>query len=162
MGRLTLLNAEVISKLVSRFGQRIISEVDGSIDRWELSNIAFSSPIGHRDLTAITFPELYRLSNEHFESAINRGKPVVFDAALIFEWGIEADFDIIVVVNASEDMIIKRAAIKLNISATDIQNRISAQIPTEEKMQRADHVIENDGSLIDLTKKAEVMWKAIK
>lgn len=162
MGRLALLNREVIKRLIHVFGQSIISAVDGSIDRKELSKLAFSSSAGQRKLTSITFPEIYRLSQEHFALALNQGKTVVFDAAMIFEWEIEPDFDVIVVVNAAEDQIIKRAASKLNTTSDDIRRRISVQIPAQEKKFRADRVIENDGNIKDLEVKAEKMWKELK
>ncbi len=81
---------------------------------------------------------------------------------MIFEWEIEPDFDVIVVVNAAEDQIIKRAASKLNTTSDDIRRRISVQIPAQEKKFRADRVIENDGNIKDLEVKAEKMWKELK
>lgn len=162
MGRLTLLNQAVIDDLTLRFGDEIISNEDGSIIRAVLGRVAFSSASGRKDLMSITFPELYKIANQHFNSEANKGKIVVFDAALIYEWGVEADFDCTVVVNAPMDIIVHRASKKLNTTTEEIRNRISAQIPAEEKMRRADRLIDNDGGLEDLIQKAKIMWSEIK
>jgi len=161
MGRLALKNQSVIDDLTSRFGKDVIDFDDGTINRSELGRIAFSSTTGRKDLLSITFPELYRIAKQHFSSAVMQGKTVVFDAALIYEWGVEADFDSIVVVNALMDTAIQRSATKLNTSKEEIRNRLSAQISAEEKMRRADHVIDNDGNLDELVDKATLMWSKL-
>jgi len=158
IGRLALLSPTLIQRLTARYGNGIIDTDDGSIDRKALSQAAFSTASGRKDLISITFPELYRLAAEHFQAAAKTGKMVVFDAALIYEWGVESDFNHVIVVTASVEKIILNATNNLNTTAAEVHNRLKAQLPVAEKIFRADRVIINDGDLDKLKKEAAIVW----
>lgn|GEM_PF-314559 len=155
-----LLDENVRHRLVERFGGQILKS-DGSLDRAALAKVAFAALEGQRDLTAITFPTLYRLAKDEMATLSLICDTVVFDAALIYEWGVEKDFDLIVVVTAPRDMLIERVLERGGLSYSEIIARLDSQIPAEFKVARADRVIFNDGSLEDLTSQAEAMWQEI-
>ena len=158
MGRLALeVDPELRCRLGERFGNDILN-ADGMIIRPRLAAAAFSSPEGQRDLTRITFPTLYRLAREHLNNLAVHNKVIVFDAALIYEWGVENDFDKIVVVTATRDILIQRAIKRLGISEMEAEDRLCTQIPSHEKEQRADWVIVNDNDIIQLKRKASELW----
>ena len=82
------------------------------------------------------------------------------EAALIFEAGVEKQFDVIVVVAASEKTIVKRLMKRDGITKDDILNRIRSQMPLADKIKRADFVIHNVGSLDELNHKVKrlIIW----
>lgn len=162
MGRLALeTDPELVSKLADRFGQDILDE-NGSILRRQLANAAFSSKEGTSDLTKLTFPVLYRIANEHFDELSDSHDIVVFDAALIFEWGVERDFNLIVVVTAQRDLLLERVMDRLKINKKEAFERLAGQLPSRIKEQRADRVIYNNGSLEMLKKNAVVVLDELK
>jgi len=161
MGRQALLvDAELRGNLAERFGREILDE-NGHVIRYKLAGAAFNSPGGVADLTRLTFPTLNRLAREYFRRLSLDHRVVVYDAALIFEWGIEGDFDRIVVVTAPRDKLILRTMTRLGISRQQAENRLKGQIGIDEKVKKADIVIVNDGSIDELKVKAADVWKII-
>ena len=161
MGKLALeIDSRIRAELTDRFGKEI-NDPDGNINRSKLAAAAFATPDGQRDLTRITFPSLYRLASDHIHKLSSRHEVVVFDAALIYEWGVENDFDKIVVVTASRDKLIERAVLRLGIDQQEATRRLDSQIPPEEKARRSDHLIINDGDIDMLKHRAEIVWKEI-
>jgi len=162
MGRLALeTDPDLVLKLAERFGRDILDE-NGSIIRRQLANAAFSSREGTKDLTDLTFPSLYRIANEHFEKLRDSHDIIIFDAALIFEWGIERDFNLIVVVTAQRDLLLERVMDRLKIEKKEAFERLSGQLPSRIKEQRADRVIYNNGSLEMLKKNAIIVLDELK
>ena len=158
MGRQALIvYAELRRKLAERFGREILDE-EGQVIRHKLADVAFNSPGGAADLTRLTFPVLNRLAREYFRRLSLDHRVVVYDAALIFEWGIEGDFDRIVVVSAPRDQLILRTMTRLGINRQQAENRLKGQIGIDEKVKKADIAIVNDGSIEELKVKAEEVW----
>ena len=161
MGRLALeTDAELRQSLADRFGEQILDD-SGAVNRCELALAAFSSRQDQQDLTTLTFPTLYRLAREHIESLLKHQHVVVFDAALIYEWGVESDFDVIVTVTAPKQYLLDHAVARMNISHAEAERRLSWQISSEEKIRRADHVIVIDKDIESLRQKAKAIWLEI-
>ncbi|MBM3329016.1 MAG: dephospho-CoA kinase [Calditrichaeota bacterium] len=156
-----ILDADLRRALVERFGEGILSP-GGRIDRLALGRVAFATPEGQRDLTAITFPALYNRAKDEMAFLAEFHDVVVFDAALLFEWGIERDFDRIVTVTAPVELLIERAAARpIGLTREDIVARLERQLPPDEKARRADIVIVNDGTEEDLIRKADDVFRTI-
>ncbi len=159
MGKLALeTDGELRENLAQRFGRQILN-ADGLVIPSELAKAAFDTEAGRQDLTRLTFPTLYRIAKEHFATVAETKTVVVFDAALIYEWGVAADFDKIVVVTASQDVLLDRVCRRMKISRSAALNRLAAQIPAEEKAHRADIVIVNDGSPEQLRERSLEVWR---
>lgn len=150
-------DAQLVHQLADRFGQDILDS-NGLIIRSKLAKVAFKTENGVHDLTKMTFPTLYRLACESMDELSLTHPVIVFDAAMIFEWGIEKDFDMIVAVIAPKDWLIKRAASKINIDEEQAEARLSSQISPAEKARRADRLIVNDGHIDLLKRRAEEFW----
>jgi len=151
---------ELRKALAVRFGAGIL-DAAGKIRRPELAEIAFATEENQRDLTRITFPSLYRLAQEELWRLAGICPAVVFDAALIFEWGVERDFDYIVAVTAPEKKMLLRAAARMRISVGEAEKRLKRQLPAAEKARRADYHIINDGAEEHLEERAREVWEDI-
>ncbi len=160
MGRRAIETDAARKDLISRYGNHI-ANADGEIIRGQLAKAAFSTPENQLDLTRITFPTLYRFARLEMERLSATTKIVVFDAALIFEWGIESDFDRIVVVTAPNQVLLDNSAKRLGISLEEAAERLARQIPPDDKAMRADHLILNDGTVEELETKARDLWKVL-
>jgi len=159
MGRLALsVDTELRLKLRKRFGSDILDD-SGKVIPGKLAETAFASPESTSDLTKITFPTLNRLAHQRFTELFVTHSIIVYDAALIFEWGIERDFDKIIVVTAPVEDLINRASQRLHIGREQAKGRLHGQISIDEKVKRADIVIVNDGSLEDLKVRAQKVWE---
>ena len=72
---------------------------------------------------------------------------VVFDAPLLYEWGIEAWTDYVVVVYADREIRIERIMRRSGLSRIEIERRMALQMDEEEKRERADFTVNNSGDL---------------
>ncbi|RKZ21367.1 dephospho-CoA kinase [bacterium] len=124
-------------------------------DTGELARKVFSSRESLERFNRMVHPELLKRLRRKIEET---EKPVVVDAALISEWGIEEWFDYVVVVRAPVEEKIKR--MKEKFGEEEVKRRLSFQLPDEER--KGDFFIENDGTLEELERKVKEIIKRIK
>jgi dephospho-CoA kinase len=87
---------------------------------------------------------------------------VVLDAALLIETGLADRVDVVVVVDAGdEEEQIKRLTAK-GFEERDARARISAQLPSEARLARADLVVRNTGTFEELTARVDEVWEELR
>ncbi len=132
-------------KLVDCFGEGILSP-DGEIDRRALGDTVFSNPKKLKDLEAIVHPRVRELSRDRRQSLESQGHRLAFyDVPLLFEKGLEGEFDFIVLVVSPEAQQIERLRLRDGLTEAQIRSRWSAQWPAEKKTDKVGFVIKNDG-----------------
>ncbi|MCE5251761.1 dephospho-CoA kinase [bacterium] len=136
---------EILGKLAHVFGSDIIGP-DGRLQRRVLAKRAFSGPEQTRKLNQIVHPLLILKIKEHVLALRSSGRDAVVDCALIFEWGIGNIFDKVVCVAADEDIRRKRLIRRDGRTSLEIDDLFAAQLSEEEKIRRADIVVQNNGS----------------
>ena len=140
-----------------------IEDQNGQLDRRLLGRRALASKSSLQKLYAIVRPSLEaelrsRLGNLSKESPPNIG---VFDAPLLYEWGIEAWTDFVVVVYADREIRIERIMRRSGLSRIEIERRMALQMDEEEKRERADFTVNNSGDLDALHQQAASLWAQI-
>lgn len=139
--------SDAFDDLVAEFGRDIIGE-DGGINRKKLGAVVFSSPEKLDALNRISHPriqaEIERRIREFRESG--QDGPLIIDAALIFEWGQPEALDGIMVIAAPEALRRRRFADSRG-DTSRFDAREAAQLPQEEKINRADVTLWNASSL---------------
>lgn len=141
----------VLDKIRDAFGPAVFAP-DGSLDRVQLAARVFSSEKRTASLNSIMHPvireELLRVTGEAEASGLY---PLVFvDAALLIESGFNELCERVWLVTASTDTRIRRVMERDGVSYESALERISRQMPEEEKREYADVVIENDSGLNEL------------
>jgi dephospho-CoA kinase len=86
---------------------------------------------------------------------------VVNDIPLLFEVGMENDFDVVVLVDAPIPQRIARIVQMRGLTVEAAERMVAAQMPAHEKRLRATCVIDNDGTLAELHTRAEQVWTEI-
>ena len=149
----------VIEHLQAAFGRDLLGP-DGHLNRQELGRRALRSDEASQRLEAIMRPPLAAAIERRLEQAVKEadGRVVVFDAPLIYEWGNEGNFDLMVVVDAEEERCVSRVHQRSGLPACEIRQRMARQMDPEEKKARADFVIDNNESLAALAAQAEALW----
>ncbi len=143
--------------VVSEFGSGILHE-DGEIDRRALGAIVFSDPDRLKRLEEIEHPIVRRVIDQQIGEA---GKSVVaLDAIKLIEAGWADKCDSIWVVNCTRDQQIERLMTTRNYSRQEAEMRVDAQSPQENKMARANVVIDNSGSMDQTREQVLSAWKA--
>jgi len=137
---------ETLRRLVERFGPRILLP-DGSLDRKALAATIFADPRQREELNRITHPAVAALSVERLSELVARGERlVVYEAPLLFEAGAERRVDAVLVVRIDPLLQLQRLKDREGFSQKEARARIDSQMPQEEKIARADYVIDNSGS----------------
>ena len=139
----------VYNRIKELFGGGVIAD-DGEIDRQKLGSIVFANEDSRLALNELVHPAVEEL----FESWLSehdseRAAAVVIP--LLYEAGMEHGWDAIVCVSCSKDVELQRLKDR-NLTVSEAIERISAQLPVETKMKRADFVIFNDGTVSMLKK----------
>ncbi|UCC89406.1 MAG: dephospho-CoA kinase [Anaerolineales bacterium] len=138
-------------KIVAEFGRYILDE-DFEIDRGRLGNIVFSDSQALAHLESITHPPVKREIKRWI--AGTKASVVAVEAIKLIESGMADDCNAVWVVSASEDVQLERLMTKRKTAGPQAMLRIGAQPPQEEKIARADVVINNDGDVL-------LTWKIV-
>ena len=151
----------VHAAIVERFGEGVTAP-DGSLDRGALRRLVLADPAARRDLEAIVHPAVRARRDRLVAEARERGDAViVVDIPLLFEVGDPDAFDMVVLVDAPTDERRRRLVEERGLPADDAERLIAAQLPAEGKRERADLVIDNDGTLDQLEAGARVAWAVL-
>jgi len=158
--------APVYTELVEKFGPEIVRP-DGEIDRPRLASAAFD---GGRveELNKIVHPAVLK-RQEQWMYQVGSKDPygiAMVEAALILEAGARNRFDKIIVVTCRPEQKIARYASRAGIpesaARTEIERRSKAQMTDDEKVRRADFVIDNSGRLELTRQQVERMYSELK
>ena len=121
---------------------------DGAIDRKRLGKIVFADPAARRRLEAITHPRIQTLSRARTAALADAGHDLaVYEASLRVESGRHEELDGLIVVTASPAIQLARVLARDGVREEDARARMRAQLPQEDKVRLATHVIDNDGDL---------------
>ncbi len=143
--RLLRENADVKAAIVERLGPGVLDD-DGEIMRGRVAEVVFHDRKSLEWLEALLHPPVvatYLAWREELAALDDPPAVCVTEVPLLYEVGGDRQFDAVVVVTASPEI---RAA-RLGRSVSDREERL---IPEEEKIARADFVVENTGALEQL------------
>ncbi|MCA1727549.1 MAG: dephospho-CoA kinase [Actinobacteria bacterium] len=146
-------------RVAERFGSAAVK--DGDLDRAALADVVFADPVARKDLEGIVHPEVGRLLVETLDRHRETDDVVVFDAPLLMEGGFADAADVLIVVVAPREEQIARLIRDRGMAADEAEARIAAQSSTEEKVERADIVIDNSGSEAELRSKVDLVWRQL-
>jgi dephospho-CoA kinase len=131
--------------IVERFGEGVLDV--GVINRQKLAVVVFADATAREDLEAIVHPVVRRARNEWFAD-LSEQEPgfAVSEIPLLFEAGLEGNFDAVVVAACGNEVQVERAVSRGDLTEHEARLRINAQMSIADKVRRVDHVIWTDGS----------------
>ena len=136
--------------------------VDGSLDRAFVAARIFSDKSLQRKLNKLVHPRVEAEIDSRFAAMGRSGNAIgIVEAALIYEAGYDKRLDVVIVVDAPESERVKRVVARDGSSAMEVQKRIAAQSPQEQKSRKADYVIHNTGSLSELESSVQFLVKIL-
>jgi dephospho-CoA kinase len=151
-----------LARIVEEWGPGVLSAA-GALDRGALREIAFRDPEARRRLEAIVHPAVRALRDAEYRAAEAAGAEVVVaDVPLLFEVGMQDEFDLLVLVDAPAAVRQERIVRDRGLAPEEARRMIEAQMPAARKRDRADVVIDNDGTLGELEAEAARVWQRIR
>ena len=135
-----------LRKIVQAFGEEYL--LNGELNRAKLGTHVFGDKKELDKLNQIMLP----LIKEEIAKRIAASPgPIIFvDGATIIESGMSADFDQLWLVEAQEDIQLKRLMKRDNLSALEAKKRIDSQMPLQEKRKYAQVCLINNGESSEL------------
>ena len=149
-----------LARVAAEFGADVVGR-DGTLDRSALGAIVFADPEARSRLNAIVHPIVLRLA-EDAEAAVrtdDRGAVVVHDIPLLVETGQAADFDLVLVVRASEEVRVERLMRERGLSRAQALARIRAQATDEDRLAAATVVLAGGSTVHDLRRQVDTFWR---
>jgi dephospho-CoA kinase len=145
----------------ARFGPSIL-DPSGALDRRKLGDIVFADAQARRDLEAIIHPAVVAAIDRWFTGLEGAAAGfAIADIPLLFETGREHQYDIIIVTACELQTQIRRLIARDRVTDTEARQRISAQLPIEEKVRRADYVIRTDGMVAETNAQVHAVYQRL-
>ena len=155
------LDPEVKKEIRREFGNAIFS-ADQGLNREKLRHIVFGNAAKRRALEQILHPRIRRQWSTEAET--HRNSPDFFfaDIPLLYETGGERLCDRVVVVACSYRTQLRWLMERMSLERSATEQMINSQMPLEEKIRRADHVVWNNGArtvLADQARCLVALWQ---
>ncbi|HBG47054.1 MAG TPA: dephospho-CoA kinase [Deltaproteobacteria bacterium] len=147
-------------EIVEEFGEGILGP-SRSLDRKALGDIVFRDREALGKLNRITHPRIRQRIREEIAKA-REDEIVVVDIALLIETGFIDEVDKVIVVAAVEERQIERMLKRNGLTRQQALQRLSCQLPVKEKLEYADYVIENNGTIEDAMERTREVWRELK
>lgn len=149
----------VKDELVAAFGEDVLDE-NGEVNRKALANKAFVNQDETRKLNRITQPRIEDAFATRLDELAAAGCPAVVVEYSVFksrQMSLAYRADVIVAIAAPVEKRVIRA-VGSGFDEQDVRRRIAQQITDAERAERADVVIENDGTPEELYDKIVSWW----
>ena len=152
-------NNNVLARIATTFGSNVLRAA-GGLDRKRMAELVFHDPARREALNAIVHPWVQQRRSELMRE-YQDAPLVIHDIPLLYEVGLENQFDTIIVVTAKTELRQQRVFERSGLSVAEFTARDGAQLPLSEKAARADRVINNDGSFQHLTEQVQQIWREL-
>lgn len=147
---------EVFAAIVERFGDDVVAE-DGSLDRPALAAKVFNDTDELKALNAIVHPAVGVGIAEALAAAAETDDVVILDVPLLVESGRD-DMAAMVVVDLDPEIAVARLIEHRGFTEEDARARMSRQASRDERLAKADKVLDNNGSVEDLIAQVDALW----
>jgi len=153
----------LLEEITAAFGSGVLAR-DGSLDRTALGLRIFADSGARARLNEIMHPAILRLLGAQIEAAkadMPEGSIIAVEIPLLFEASLTSWFELVVVVGASEATQIARLAARNGLDEDEARRRLDSQWPIAKKVEWADFVIWNEGSLSELDRAVDRLWEQL-
>ncbi|WP_150242621.1 dephospho-CoA kinase [Nocardiopsis quinghaiensis] len=150
-----------LAAVVAEFGEEVLTP-EGRLDRPRLGEIVFADEERLARLNAIVHPLVGERSAQLMEEAVASGvEVVVYDVPLLVENGLGPLYDVVVVVDAPDEVRVERVAVNRDMPREQVRARIRAQADREARLAAADLVVDNSGTREELRERVAELWSEL-
>jgi dephospho-CoA kinase len=146
----------VFDAMVERFGPGIVA-ADGTLDRQAVADLVFSDPEALADLNKIVHPAVGVEIARRMTEEADTDHLVVLDVPLLVESGRD-DMAGLVVVDVDPEVAVRRLVELRGMREDDVRARMARQATREDRVAKADVVIDNSGSIGELEAVVAEAW----
>lgn len=143
-----------LAELVAAFGPSILT-TDGNLDRKKLREVVFRDDALRRRLEDILHPRIRAEMSKRLTQQI--GPYCLLCVPLLLETGESPEVDRVLVVDSAVETQRTRASARDGTSPEEVEHIIRVQMPREQRLAKADDIIDNNGSLEQLEQQVETL-----
>ena len=148
--------SEVRQEILGEFGSEVFSP-DGDLNRAKLRAIVFANATSRRALEQILHPRIRRQWMAQAKKYRNSPDFFFADIPLLYETSGEGWCERVVVVACSRNVQLDRLAKRRSLKNSEAEQMVNSQMPLEEKIKRAGHVVWNNGDHATLAEQAKML-----
>ena len=152
----------VLQAIADALGADLVK--NGALERAKTAERVFGDAAALETLNGIIHPWVRRESARQVEALRTQPEPpalILLDIPVLYENGLETTVDAVIVVNAPLELRVERVTERSGLSKEAILARDKAQLPLETKVERADYVLDNSGTLPALEKQVDALWRSL-
>jgi len=155
-------DSPILEAIADHFGKGIL-RANGSLDRRKLRGIITRDARARKVLESLTHPEIFRLFEEKVAAIQSRHEDavVVVEVPVLIELGIQDQFDVVVLVEASSDLQKSRLMARDGSSSAEAQALLGIQMVAEKKRPYADYIVKNPGPLDEMEVAVKKIYRKI-
>ena len=150
----------VLTAIVERFGARVL-DPDGRLNRPALAAIVFNDPEALKELNAIVHPAVGVETARRIAAEQDTDHVVVLDVPLLVETG-RGGLAAIIVVDVPTDIAIQRLVLQRGMAEADARARVAVQASREERIAKADIIVDNSDGRDALEARVAEVWDFIR
>lgn len=148
----------VFDWMVGRWGSSVV-EATGGLNRQAVADIVFNDSDELKALEAVIHPEVRRRMTERISELASSDDVVIQDLPLMVEWGGgRRGASGVIVVDLPVEIAISRLVEFRGFTRADAEARMQNQASREDRLELADFVVDNSGSLSDLETQVDQCW----
>jgi dephospho-CoA kinase len=151
---------EVFHAMVERFGPGIVAP-DGGLDRQAVADIVFNDPEALKALNDIVHPAVGAETTRRLLEQADTDHLVVLDIPLLVESAGQRPVAGVIVVDVDPEVAVRRLVEHRGMQEDDVRARMSRQATRDERLARADLVIDNSGTPEELAARIDALWPEI-
>ena len=162
LARLATQDSSVLIQIEQQLGPGLVAL--GKLNRRRTAEKIFQNEPARKLLNSIIHPWVRRVRTLMINELLEGPEPpelIIHDIPLLFETGVEVEFDAVIVVDAPLGLRATRVQASGRLERAEVQIRDSTQMPLKEKVKRADYVVKNCGSYEDLVTKVNRLWQEL-
>ena len=121
---------------------------NGELNRGKLGQLIFQDAAARKRLNEIVHPKVIAMIEQGIQTAEQQGEALVFvDVPLLYEIGLDKRMDTVIVVSVDPEIQLQRLQQRDSLSREEAQRRVDSQMPLALKVQQAEYVVDNSGSI---------------
>lgn len=147
-----------LAEIMALFGITILNAA-GELDRSKLGRLVFSDPSQLNRLNAVIQPRIRQEIINQSTAYRAQGYPlVVVMIPLLYEMNYETICDAVLDVDIPLELQVKRVMMRDHLTIDEAKQRITAQLSREQRLSRADFILDTSGNLLQLQENFDELW----
>jgi dephospho-CoA kinase len=154
--------SQALDEIRRTFGARVIDQ-EGGLDRVRMAELVFSDESKREALEHIIHPRVAEQKDRRIDALRHDGhRLAIVDVPLLYEKGWERQFDLIIVVYVPRIAQEQRLMQRDGMTRDEARSRLDAQMPIDDKKQKADRVVDNSDSLAHTRKQVDALLRELR